>query len=130
MVHNGWFPGDDSAWWSLNDSKSYMRASTLRSPNHHLPVRRLVGRPDNSRFAAVRAWGRRPVPFRTRKLRPSTAMVLHSTGCGRVARRRITRWMDPGGLGCPSGSIRISGGMPHGIAIRTRRTDRCTAGLP
>ncbi len=32
---------------------------------------------------------RRPVPFRTRKLRPGTAMVLHSRGCGRVARRRI-----------------------------------------
>ena len=34
---------------------------------------------------------RRPVPFRTRKLRPGTAMVLHPTGCGRVARRRTTR---------------------------------------
>ncbi len=32
---------------------------------------------------------RRPVPFRTRKLRPGTAMVLHPRGCGRVARRRF-----------------------------------------
>ena len=32
---------------------------------------------------------RRPVPFRTRKLRPCTAMVLHPRGCGRVARRRF-----------------------------------------
>ena len=38
---------------------------------------------------------RRPVPFRTRKLRPGTAMVLHSRGCGRVARRRIQRWGFP-----------------------------------
>ena len=34
------------------------------------------------------AQGRRPDPFRTRKLRPGTAMVLHPEGCGRVARRR------------------------------------------
>ena len=40
-------------------------------------------------FAVVMAQVRRPVPFRTRKLRPGTAMVLHPTGCGRVARRRI-----------------------------------------
>ena len=38
---------------------------------------------------------RRPVPFRTRKLRPGTAMVLHPTGCGRVARRRTTRTGSP-----------------------------------
>ena len=44
---------------------------------------------------------RRPVPFRTRKLRPGTAMVLHSTGCGRVARRRITRTGSPGTLKVP-----------------------------
>ena len=42
-----------------------------------------------SGFAVVMAQVRRPVPFRTRKLRPGTAMVLHSRGCGRVARRRI-----------------------------------------
>ncbi len=40
-------------------------------------------------FAVVMAQVRRPVPFRTRKLRPGAAMVLHSRGCGRVARRRI-----------------------------------------
>ncbi len=42
----------------------------------------------NRRFAAAMAQGRRPDPFRTRKLRPGTAMVLHPEGCGRVARRR------------------------------------------
>ena len=54
--------------------------------------RRFSGRPSCIGFAVVMAQVRRPVPFRTRKLRPGTAMVLHSRGCGRVARRRIQRW--------------------------------------
>ena len=63
--------------------------------------------PYKRRFAAVMAQVRRPVPFRTRKLRPGTAMVLHSTGCGRVARRRIicyegvSRGFPPGMGGDP-----------------------------
>ena len=56
-----------------------------------------------SGFAVVMAQVRRPVPFRTRKLRPGTAMVLHSSGCGRVARRRIQ-------LSGPSG--RVPCGIP------------------
>ena len=56
---------------------------------------------DNPRFAAAMAQERRPVPFRTRKLRPGTAMVLHPTGCGRVARRRITRTGSPDTLKVP-----------------------------
>ena len=32
--------------------------------------------------------GKRPVPFRTRKLSLVTLMVLHSGGCGRVGYRR------------------------------------------
>ena len=51
--------------------------------------RRFPGWPSCIGFAVVMAQVRRPVPFRTRKLRPGTAMVLHSRGCGRVARRRI-----------------------------------------
>ena len=43
------------------------------------------------RVTAVIAWGKRPVPFRTRKLRPTAPMVLHSGGCGRVGRRRTYR---------------------------------------
>ena len=39
-------------------------------------------------FAAAMAQGRRPVPFRTRKLSPGTAMVLCPRGHGRVAHRR------------------------------------------
>ena len=38
--------------------------------------------------AVVIAPGKRPVPFRTRKLSLDTAMVLHSPGCGRVGHRR------------------------------------------
>lgn len=71
----------------------------------------LVVWPYKRRFAAVMAQVRRPVPFRTRKLRPGTAMVLHSTGCGRVARRRITRTGSPDTLKVP-GLSRISGHSP------------------
>ena len=63
--------------------------------------------PYKRRFAAVMAQVRRPVPFRTRKLRPGTAMVLHSTGCGRVARRRITRTGSPSEH-TPQGAFPIS----------------------
>ena len=58
---------------------------------------------------------RRPVPFRTRKLRPGTAMVLHPTGCGRVARRRTTR------TGSPDTPQRYRG-FPH---IRTLARGGC-----
>ena len=62
------------------------------SPRPAPPRKRRAG---TTEFAAVMAWGRRPVPFRTRKLRPSTAMVLHSEGCGRVAHRRSTTHKGP-----------------------------------
>lgn len=66
---------------------------STRSHGRGLPL--LVGSVDGG-FAAVMAQVRRPVPFRTRKLRPGAAMVLHSEGCGRVARRRIqTCWRGP-----------------------------------
>ena len=42
------------------------------------------------RVTAVIAWGKRPVPSRTRKLRPTAPMVLHPGGCGRVGHRRNT----------------------------------------
>src|SRR3954471_17604193 len=51
-------------------------------PTTHL----VVG--DLSRVTAVIAKGKRPVPFRTRKLSPSAPMVLHWERCGRVGRRR------------------------------------------
>src|SRR4029453_8366169 len=41
-----------------------------------------------NKVTAVIAWGKRPVPFRTRKLRPTAPMVLHPGGWGRVGHRR------------------------------------------
>ena len=56
-----------------------------------------------ARVTAVIAWGKRPVPFRTRKLRPTAPMVLHPGGCGRVGHRRniITRSRTPNHVGGP-----------------------------
>ena len=54
-----------------------------------------------TRFAAAMAQGRRPDPFRTRKLRPGTAMVLHPEGCGRVARRRTQTSQGGDTTACP-----------------------------
>ena len=59
---------------------------------------------------------RRPVPFRTRKLRPGTAMVLHPTGCGRVARRRTTRTGSPLEH-TPQGAFPISGHPRVGVFL-------------
>ena len=91
----------------------FTRARSVNSNTHrvHCPVPEpphAGGKPrfpaDNPRFAAAMAQERRPVPFRTRKLRPGTAMVLHSTGCGRVARRRTTRQGPPDEANNPRGS--------------------------
>ena len=72
-------------------------------------------------FAVVMAQVRRPVPFRTRKLRPGTAMVLHSRGCGRVARRRI-QLSGPSGrvpYGIPGRSLFLFRmGVPAGLRLR------------
>ena len=48
-----------------------------------------------ARVTAVIAWGKRPVPYRTRKLSPTAPMVLHSGGCGRVGHRRTFFACDP-----------------------------------
>ena len=78
-----------------------------------LPAAGFSGRPSCIGFAVVMAQVRRPVPFRTRKLRPGTAMVLHSRGCGRVARRRIQRW-----------------GFPSSVTLREPPFFVCCAGQP
>src|SRR5690554_6833344 len=60
-------------------------------PTHHV----CVERPGQlHRVTAVIARGKRPVPFRTRKLSPSAPMVLRGRPRGRVGRRRtpITVW--------------------------------------
>ena len=71
---------------------------------------------DNPRFAAAMAQERRPVPFRTRKLRPGTAMVLHPTGCGRVARRRTTRQGPPDEDNNPRGPTHTQTQQPTAVA--------------
>ena len=96
-------------------------ASVVRFPDRHdrnrgwfrcrpIPV---GGWPSCIGFAVVMAQVRRPVPFRTRKLRPGTAMVLHSRGCGRVARRRI-----------------LSLGVPVELRLREPPFFVCCAGPP
>ena len=87
--------GAQGARSSHAHDQSTATASIVRSPNHHTPAGNPRFPADNPRFAAAMAQERRPVPFRTRKLRPGTAMVLHPTGCGRVARRRTTRQGPP-----------------------------------
>ena len=89
--------------------KAFCFASVVRFPDRHDGIvvgsvpGRSVGSAVQSGFAVVMAQVRRPVPFRTRKLRPGTAMVLHSRGCGRVARRRIEfrNMRIPGGAWLP-----------------------------
>ena len=69
-----------------------MLATTMRSttnpPNPSSTV--LWGLARSTRLAAVMAWGKRPEPFRTRKLSPTAPMVLHLGGCGRVGHHRNT----------------------------------------
>ena len=78
-----------------------------------------VSRGRSTRFAAAMARVRRPVPFRTRKLRPCTAMVLHPRGCGRVARRRFHTIRFPPGR-APTGSrgVPLFSPRTHGRARR------------
>ena len=90
-------------------------ASIVRSPNRHTPAGNPCFPADNPRFAAAMAQERRPVPFRTRKLRPGTAMVLHPTGCGRVARRRTTRQGPPDEDNNPRGSTHTQTQQPTGM---------------
>ena len=58
--------------------------------NHRFPHPTPRHQGAGARVTAVIAWGKRPVPFRTRKLRPTAPMVLHPGGCGRVGHRRNT----------------------------------------
>ena len=84
--------------------------------------RRFSGWPSCIGFAVVMAQVRRPVPFRTRKLRPGTAMVLHSRGCGRVARRRILS------LGVPV-ELRLRE-PPFLFVVPARRPKHVAPGVP
>lgn len=93
--HKGWqdkrsYYSDDGETPRASHHESFSRVHhPVPNPPHNPPgTPDKDPRDDNYRFAAAMAQGRRPDPFRTRKRRPGTAMVLHSTGCGRVARRR------------------------------------------
>ena len=107
-------------------------ASVVRFPDRHDRNRSCgwfrcrpppwLGLAVHSGFAVVMAQVRRPVPFRTRKLRPGTAMVLHSRGCGRVARRRIQRWGFPSSFG--------SGNPLFLFVVPARRPEHVARGFP
>ena len=123
--------GAQGARSSHAHDQSTATASIVRSPNRHTPAGNPRFPADNPRFAAAMAQERRPVPFRTRKLRPGTAMVLHPTGCGRVARRRIQRWTF---WSSPLGDSRkvpflFSWGFPPGATPR-KPPFFCFAGQP
>ena len=98
-----------------DQSTATRTASIVRSPNRHTPAGNPCFPADNPRFAAAMAQERRPVPFRTRKLRPGTAMVLHPTGCGRVARRRTTRQGPPDEDNNPRGPTHTQTQQPTGM---------------
>ena len=109
--------------WSRRLVRRLSFASVVRFPDRHDRNRSRgwfrcrppswLGLAVHSGFAVVMAQVRRPVPFRTRKLRPGTAMVLHSRGCGRVARRRI-----------------LSLGVPVELRLREPPFFVCCAGPP
>lgn len=82
----GWFPTAGSVRNASQDTFFRVHCP-VPGPSRSDPPGASRGR--STRFAAAMARVRRPVPFRTRKLRPCTAMVLHPRGCGRVARRRF-----------------------------------------
>ena len=74
------------------------------------------------RVTAAIAVGKRPAPFRTRKLSPPAPMVLHPNQCGRVGHRRTQLEMAPE----PSvrGPFRISRAAGSVGYSRGRRPER------
>jgi hypothetical protein len=74
-----------------------------------------------ARVTAVIAWGKRPVPFRTRKLRPTAPMVLHPRECGRVGHRRTTTHGK-----APHHQVR---GLPH-LNHTPHAASTCRLGFP
>src|SRR5665647_1308419 len=71
------------------------------------------------RVTAVIAKGKRPVPFRTRKLSPSAPMVLHWCRCGRVGRRRTYIVKEPPPA-TPAG-----GSFASGLQLEPADVDLC-----
>src|SRR4051794_25731021 len=90
-----WFPDNNPGCpreQTIEYSSKHKLVTTDLPPGNP-PFNRGSGRA--RRVTAVIAWGKRPVPFRTRKLRPTAPMVLHSGGCGRVGHRRTHIRQEP-----------------------------------
>ena len=75
-----------------------------------------TGRPHLHRVTAAIAAGKRPDPFRTRKLSPSAPMVLPGGPGGRVGRRRTPITV--------MAATHTQGGRHHGICTNPTGTDR------
>lgn len=97
-----WWEGITTAKTARNTRDTEQRSVTAErqtSVHHPVPNPPTTGKPTGSPTTQDlrRPWprGDARTPFRTRKLRPGTAMVLHPTGRGRVARRRTTRTRNP-----------------------------------
>lgn len=97
-----WWEGITTAKTARNTRDTEQRSVTAErqtSVHHPVPNPPTTGKPTGSPTTQDlrRPWprGDARTPFRTRKLRPGTAMVLHPTGRGRVARRRTTRTKNP-----------------------------------
>ena len=97
----GW-EGITTAKTARNTRDTEQRSVTAErqtSVHHPVPNPPTTGKPTGSPTTQDlrRPWprGDARTPFRTRKLRPGTAMVLHPTGRGRVARRRTIRTKNP-----------------------------------
>ena len=79
-------------------------ASTMTLLKQHTTVKQTVCVLFYKVTAAI-AEGKRPAPFRTRKLSPPAPMVLHPNQCGRVGHRRTQLENAPQPPGCGAFSI-------------------------
>ena len=82
---------------------------TPKTRAHHAPVGVGSG---YTKLAVVIVLGKRPATFRTRKLSPTTPMVLHPTGCGRVGNRRNHTTKKVGGRAFGKGGTRLCSLLP------------------
>src|SRR6478752_9776199 len=91
-----WFPTNNPVGGTKQLNTTPPPAHGQGCCNHKTSHTTHKGLVTGKRVTAVIAWGKRPVPFRTRKLRPTAPMVLHPGGCGRVGHRRtyITKGPD------------------------------------
>ena len=103
--------------WFPNNNRSRNQTTKHTTPqccNHSLPTPPPKPvRGTGNKVTAVIAWGKRPVPFRTRKLRPTAPMVLHPGGCGRVGHRRTHIRSRPPNPHRDGGSPTLTPRPPH-----------------